>query len=482
VTTLPVLPKVPRVSVYTCVYNHERFVAEAIESVLSQGWPEDRLEYVVIDDGSTDGSPDAVRPYLDRIVYVRQENRGIRGTVNRVLGMLTGDVVVSVAGDDAWPAGRLERLVEFLREHPAAGMAYSDLEVIDDAGRTISPSFMRTSGLVGHRGRIRGRLIQANCVSGGGCIVRGDLFGAFHPIPDHASWEDWWWAWQLAGIADVEFLDEPTYRYRQHDANVSLGATGERLAWALGEDLRFRRWMLRTVTPEDASPHELASGIVCFDHVLGAWERETGVARAELVPVSAADRRAADRHVAAAHEALRVGNAPAALFETARGLGRDPLASAPRELVTTIVPAVAAHVLVPASPAPAAAPGFQLDARSFVVVADADELAADAALLRAYGEAFGDADDATLVIHADWPAARVAAELPALVAAAGLDGPAAPDLLAVSADEAPREVVLARADALLGSAGADGAAAPAFSAADIEALAWLVARTARRAA
>src|SRR5215208_3123714 len=169
-TELPPLPDVPFVSVYTCVYNHERFAAEAIESVLAENWPADRMEYVVIDDGSTDGSPAAVEPYLDRIRYIRQENQGVRPTVNRVVDELRGDLVVSVAGDDAWPAGRLHRLVELMQRNPAAGLGYSDLEVIDAGGATIHPSFYPMSNLTPHSGRIRGRLLANNCVSGGGVI------------------------------------------------------------------------------------------------------------------------------------------------------------------------------------------------------------------------------------------------------------------------------------------------------------------------
>src|SRR5215212_4805632 len=167
-TSLPSLPDVPFVSVYTCVYNHERFVADAIESVLAEDWPADRMEYVVIDDGSTDGSPAAVEPYLDRIRYIRQENQGVRATVNRVMGEMNGDLVVSVAGDDAWPAGRLRRLVELMQRNPSAGLGYSDLEVVDANGVTINPSFYRMENIRPHSGRIRGQLLANNCVSGGG--------------------------------------------------------------------------------------------------------------------------------------------------------------------------------------------------------------------------------------------------------------------------------------------------------------------------
>jgi hypothetical protein len=466
-TSLPALPDVPFVSVYTCVYNHERFVAEAIESVLAEDWPADRMEYVVIDDGSTDGSPAAVEPYLDRIRYIRQENQGVRPTVNRVVDELRGDLVVSVAGDDAWPAGRLHRLVELMQRNPAAGLGYSDLEVIDAGGATIHPSFYRMSNLTPHSGRIRGRLLANNCVSGGGVILRGCLKDVWHPVPGHAAWEDWWWAWAVSGVADIVYLDEPTYRYRQHGANISLGATGARWAASMRVDLRFRRWMLNQIAAGEASPEELVLGVLKMDAVRMDLERDAGDAAENLLPVSDADERRTAALIEEGAAAQRRGDPLLGLFLAVRAIAADPLSREPRELLAAIVPDARGHVLhgavSPRRPAPVA-----LDTRSFVVLADAAELVARPELLRGFAARFGAGDDATLVIHGpDWTPERLGAEVGGLVASLSLDTESAPDMLAIGS-ETPASAASARASAVLGTGAAGGP--PAFDAAAVDGL------------
>src|SRR3954467_5145026 len=126
------LPANPIVGIYALTYNHEDFIAEAIESVLTQGWPAERLNFVLLDDGSTDATPERVKPYEQHLTYVRQENQGINAAVNRLLGMVEGDVLMPLAGDDMWPPDRLERVVAHFQDHPDVGMVYGDMEAIDE--------------------------------------------------------------------------------------------------------------------------------------------------------------------------------------------------------------------------------------------------------------------------------------------------------------------------------------------------------------
>jgi hypothetical protein len=440
---LPPLPDVPRVSVMSIVYNHERYVAEAIESVLAQGWPADRFQYVVVDDGSTDRTAEIVERYADRLTFIRQENQGVRAAVNRACEELRGDVICGCAGDDAWPAGRLEKLVAALRAHPQAGMVYSDLEVIDGDGATVHPSFREFAGLPVHTGRITGKLLAANFVSGGGVMLRGALKHLFHPIPPHAAWEDWWWAWAIGSVADVEYLDAPTYRYRRHGENLSFGATGEKLAKARRHEVRFRRWTLKTVEPDQATPSELVGGLLALYHV-GA-----GLAAALGEPLEAAlapePGGACTRELEAAEQALEAVDPERALFCIVRALASDPLSPDARSLLARVAPGAEAGV-----PAVAPEPAPALDTRSFVVVADADDLVAAPDALSAYGRWFSADADATLVIAAaGWTDQRLAAELPALVERAGLDGDDAPDMLALPVSAAQRAALRRSAAAAL---------------------------------
>lgn len=127
-------PPAPLVSVITIFLNEERFLAEAIESVLAQGYQ--RWELLLCDDGSTDGSPAIARRYADlhpdRIRYLHhpdQANRGMSATRNLGLSSARGEFVAFLDGDDVWVTEKLSRQVRILTESPEAAGVYGRLHV-----------------------------------------------------------------------------------------------------------------------------------------------------------------------------------------------------------------------------------------------------------------------------------------------------------------------------------------------------------------
>src|ERR1035437_46765 len=93
----------PKVSVIMPVLNGERFIAEAVESVLAQTYS--RYELIVIDDGSTDGTPERVASYRGKLElqYVRHaERQGIAASMNDGVRHATGDLIAFLDHDDAW--------------------------------------------------------------------------------------------------------------------------------------------------------------------------------------------------------------------------------------------------------------------------------------------------------------------------------------------------------------------------------------------
>jgi len=111
----------PKVSIITPTYNHERFIAQCIESVLAQSYP--YWEQIIIDDGSTDRTAEIVARYSDdRITYTRQENRGIwqLGKIyNDALMRSKGQFIAILEGDDFWPPHKLERQMKAFEESNA---------------------------------------------------------------------------------------------------------------------------------------------------------------------------------------------------------------------------------------------------------------------------------------------------------------------------------------------------------------------------
>lgn len=128
----------PIVSVVVPLYQTERCIAEALESVLAQsfeGW-----EVVVVDDGSLDGGPDIARRYAcrdKRIRLVTQENRGLAGARNTGIRHARGRFVALLDPDDLFRPGKLARHVEHLSASPTVGVSYAGSRFIDDNGRIM---------------------------------------------------------------------------------------------------------------------------------------------------------------------------------------------------------------------------------------------------------------------------------------------------------------------------------------------------------
>jgi len=125
-----------RVSVIIPAYNHERFVGAAVESVLNQTWAD--WELIVIDDGSTDGTPEVLRRYADpRIRIFRQSNQDAFNAINAGLARATGEAIAILNSDDVYHPERLARLIAAQRETGAAAL-FTDVQPIDAGGRAIT--------------------------------------------------------------------------------------------------------------------------------------------------------------------------------------------------------------------------------------------------------------------------------------------------------------------------------------------------------
>ncbi len=123
----------PTVSVVVPTYNRAGYVVEAVESVLAQTFRD--LEVIVVDDGSTDGTAKALAPYLDRIRYVRQENRGLAAARNRGIREATGEFVAFLDSDDRFEPGLLRAVLATFEAHPDAGAVFPAEREIDPDGR-----------------------------------------------------------------------------------------------------------------------------------------------------------------------------------------------------------------------------------------------------------------------------------------------------------------------------------------------------------
>ena len=144
----------PRASVIIPAFNLARYLHAAIESALAQEDPGGPIEVIVVDDGSTDETPQVLEAYSNRVKAVRQPNRGLVGAVDRGLrevraSMSRSSTPTTSGRGTAWSTRRDPR------PRPAAGLAHGDMEMIDATGQTTHPSFFEQSERADRRARTR---------------------------------------------------------------------------------------------------------------------------------------------------------------------------------------------------------------------------------------------------------------------------------------------------------------------------------------
>lgn len=133
----------PLVSIVTPSFNQARFLEAAMASVLGQDYP--RLEYIVIDGGSQDGSLEIIRRHADRLAHwTSKPDRGQGEAINKGLRRARGEIVAWLNSDDLYMEGAVSAAVQALARHPEAGMVYADGLMVDAEGRLLDRHRYRT--------------------------------------------------------------------------------------------------------------------------------------------------------------------------------------------------------------------------------------------------------------------------------------------------------------------------------------------------
>jgi glycosyltransferase involved in cell wall biosynthesis len=237
--------RMSRVSVCVPLFNHRRYIEALLDSVQADPYP--NKELVVIDDGSTDGSFEAIQEWRERVGpafpcnFVRQANAGTAETANRLLAAATGDYCAIVASDDVLVPGGLLVRQSYLENHPELFAVFGDARVIDAEGKEIM-----ASGLTDlyHADKRRYHDAQALLfqivvrwsVPGPVLMVRRKALMAFGGFsPDFL--EDFDLYVRLADQDRLGFVDSVVAEYRLHGTNVSR--SGDSL-------VRIRQLLIKT--------------------------------------------------------------------------------------------------------------------------------------------------------------------------------------------------------------------------------------------
>jgi glycosyltransferase involved in cell wall biosynthesis len=111
----------PLITALVDTYNHERYIEQALVSVVEQGLSPSELEILVVDDGSTDKTPAIIQKFVPRVRHLRKKNGGQASAFNAGFAQAQGRYIAILDSDDWWSKSKLETVIKALEEHPEAG-------------------------------------------------------------------------------------------------------------------------------------------------------------------------------------------------------------------------------------------------------------------------------------------------------------------------------------------------------------------------
>jgi glycosyltransferase involved in cell wall biosynthesis len=226
---LPPLPATPLVSVMIVNYNYERYLGEAVESVLAQTYQ--NFEIIICDDGSKDGSRDVISRYAandSRIKPIFQENGGVGTALNSTYFASSGPIISMLDADDLFTPHKLQRVVERFAASNRVGTVLNTLTKIDSDGHKIGniPEFGRLD-----RGELRERVLRSaahwSVAPTSGVSFRRECAEHVFPIPAQKfrTEVDGYMCTIAPLFYAVDAIDEPLTIYRVHSSNVTAVST-----------------------------------------------------------------------------------------------------------------------------------------------------------------------------------------------------------------------------------------------------------------
>src|SRR5258707_2297565 len=204
----------PLVSIITPTYNRASYLQETIESLLHQTYH--NIEYIVLDDGSTDNSQEILAKYNDRLTWATQPNMGEQRTVNNSWSKASGEFVMVVNSDDLIFPSLVDNAVAVMQAHPEVLVVYPDWYSIDEKSAIIRE----------HRIRDYNYLEQVGlwlCYVGPGALMRR---AALQIVPErttkyrYVSDYDYWLRLGLHG--SVIHLAQSLATHRTHDDSAGI--------------------------------------------------------------------------------------------------------------------------------------------------------------------------------------------------------------------------------------------------------------------
>jgi len=261
----------PLVSVVMPSYNHEKFISEAIESVLGQDF--DDLELIIVDDASTDASKQIIQKYEKQDARVRvilhETNCGISKTMNDGFAIAQGKFLAGTASDDVWMKDKLSKQLAVL-ESDENLIVYSEAEVINESGQPVGLTLSELGGGVSVKksGDIFHEILERCPLCGSTMLHKRANLGGIRWDERLKYINDWKFKLELAAKYEFYYIEEPLAQYRIHADNAwgTKGPQGEAKRFANQDFILLlehvlRQWHHRMSAEEKATALESLGGL-----------------------------------------------------------------------------------------------------------------------------------------------------------------------------------------------------------------------------
>jgi glycosyltransferase involved in cell wall biosynthesis len=198
----------PMVSVIIPVYNGERYLAAAIDSVIDQDYP--NLDIVIVNDGSTDGSAAIAQSYGSRLRHHYQENAGLSAAQNKGVALAEGEFISFLDCDDLWLANKISLQLMAFRSTPELDMVFGHMQ------QFVSPE-LKTAGLARNQEIMQG-YSTGTMLARRGAFVRVGPFSSEFRVGEFL---DWYGRATDSGLTDL-MLPDVLLQRRIHENNMGI--------------------------------------------------------------------------------------------------------------------------------------------------------------------------------------------------------------------------------------------------------------------
>jgi len=212
----------PVVTALVDTFNHQRYIEQALVSVLEQGLSDADLEIVVVDDGSTDDTPSIIKKFAPRVKYLRKNNGGQASAFNAAFPEVSGQIVAILDGDDWWAKGKLGTVVDDLEQNPeisAVSHAYYQFYEATNELRVCGPpetTLLNLATPEAAQAAFRGWAYLAPCA----LTVRRKILERVIPIPEMLVFSADSPIANASMAMGVRVLPQPLSYYRIHSDNL----------------------------------------------------------------------------------------------------------------------------------------------------------------------------------------------------------------------------------------------------------------------